>query len=130
MGIGGIFVGESGKPRTLEPTPESAVRVPSDMLAIGDGYIAFDNGTLENNPSGTIARDWTTWTGGVVPTASEIEENHRKYGRRHAGLANVGFCDGHVEGMKFKPLFFDKTDAALSRWNIDHGPHRELLKKP
>jgi prepilin-type processing-associated H-X9-DG protein len=45
--------------------------------------------------------------------------------QRHNGRANVGFCDGHVENLPFKPLFLDTSDAALSRWNIDHQPHRK-----
>lgn len=126
LGIGGVYVGE---PRNIQllPTTESAVRVPSDMLAIGDSYTGIDNGTIDDGGIGVLARDFSSVG---VPTEMEIMLSHRKYGRRHAGIANVGFCDGHVEGMKFQPLFFDKTDAALSRWNIDHEPHRELLKKP
>jgi prepilin-type processing-associated H-X9-DG protein len=48
--------------------------------------------------------------------------------RRHSGVANVAFCDSHVEGIKFQPLFFDESDEALKRWNNDHEPHREVLR--
>jgi prepilin-type processing-associated H-X9-DG protein len=47
---------------------------------------------------------------------------------RHQGKANVVFCDGHVESPKLQFLFEDTSDNALSRWNRDHQPHRELLK--
>jgi prepilin-type processing-associated H-X9-DG protein len=44
---------------------------------------------------------------------------------RHQGKFNVVFCDGHVESPTLKFLFADTSDAALSRWNRDHQPHRE-----
>ncbi len=40
---------------------------------------------------------------------------------------NVVFCDGRVESPTLKFLFEDTSDAALSRWNRDHLPHREKL---
>jgi hypothetical protein len=39
----------------------------------------------------------------------------------------VVFCDGHVEGLRLQTMFADESDAALSRWNRDHQPHRERL---
>jgi hypothetical protein len=44
-----------------------------------------------------------------------------------ARQANVVFCNGHVESPTLKFLFAATSDAALSRWNRDHQPHRELL---
>jgi prepilin-type processing-associated H-X9-DG protein len=44
---------------------------------------------------------------------------------RHNGKANVLFCDGHIESSKLTSMFEDQSDAALSRWNRDHQPHRE-----
>jgi hypothetical protein len=44
-----------------------------------------------------------------------------------AGKANVVFCDGYVESPPLQFLFADTSDAALSRWNRDHQPHRERL---
>ncbi len=41
--------------------------------------------------------------------------------------SNVVFCDDHVESPTLKFLFADTSDAALSRWNRDHLPHREKL---
>jgi prepilin-type processing-associated H-X9-DG protein len=42
-------------------------------------------------------------------------------------MANVVFCDGHVESPTLQFLFADTSAAALSRWNRDHQPHREKL---
>jgi prepilin-type processing-associated H-X9-DG protein len=47
---------------------------------------------------------------------------------RHDSRANLAFCDGHVEGMRFDQLFAE-NDAAFQRWNADHCPHRELRVK-
>lgn len=47
--------------------------------------------------------------------------------RRYLAQANVVFCDGHVESPTLNFLFADTSDAALSRWNRDHVPHREKL---
>ncbi len=46
---------------------------------------------------------------------------------RILAIANVAFCDGHVESPTLQFLFADTSDAALSRWNRDHQPHRERL---
>ena len=46
--------------------------------------------------------------------------------RRHASKANMVFCDGHVEGLKFIRLYTNKEEQ-LQRWNNDNKPHRNLL---
>ncbi len=101
LGLCGRFDSVSGKFASIG---ESEVISPSDMMAIGesfDGRIAFDR------------------------TLNGMD----KYGNlnRHQGKANVVFCDGHVESPTLPFLFADTSDAALSRWNRDHLPHREKL---
>ena len=66
---------------------------------------------------------------GVVFMRDDLNDLLR-YGNtltRHQGKANVVFCDGHVESPTLQFLFADTSDAALSRWNRDHQPHREKL---
>ncbi|HEY3855901.1 MAG TPA: hypothetical protein VGO67_16045 [Verrucomicrobiae bacterium] len=46
---------------------------------------------------------------------------------RHAGKINVLSCDGHVESQTPAYLFENTSDAALTRWNRDHQPHRDRL---
>lgn len=48
--------------------------------------------------------------------------------QRHRGRFVVAFCDGHAEGIPHARLF-ERTDAALRRWNNDHEPHADLLVK-
>lgn len=100
---------------------ESEVVSPSDMMAIGDGFIGGDGIILEG--------EILLWR-----SSSEIEywpgypgTTQRSYAR-HQGHANVVFCDGHVESPTLQFLFTDTSDEALSRWNRDNLPHRELLQ--
>ena len=76
------------------------------MMAIGDsmgGGLAFYRGDLKHFETTGFASS------------------------RHSGKANVLFCDGHVESPTLQFLFEDTSDEALSRWNLDHLPHREQL---
>jgi prepilin-type N-terminal cleavage/methylation domain-containing protein/prepilin-type processing-associated H-X9-DG protein len=88
---------------SFTPVAESEVAVSSDMMAIGDCF----SGTalLERRSIDAVTGDGNILT-------------------RHRGMANVVFCDGHVESPKLKYLFEEDTDAALVRWNRDHQPHR------
>jgi prepilin-type N-terminal cleavage/methylation domain-containing protein/prepilin-type processing-associated H-X9-DG protein len=103
LGLGGLY---SRVSHIFIPITESEVIAPSDMMAIGD---SFD--------------------GTIILSRVAVAEN-TKYGNiltRHQGKANAVFCDGHVESPTLKFLFADTSDAALSRWNRDHLPHREKL---
>jgi prepilin-type processing-associated H-X9-DG protein len=111
LGLGGRFAAEH------KPTVnESDIVNPSEMMAIGDGF--------DGNSSQIFAGEGLLWRHGfykmgVVETSMADP--------RHQGKANVVFCDGHVESPKLQYLFEDTSDAALSRWNRDHLPHREKL---
>jgi prepilin-type processing-associated H-X9-DG protein/prepilin-type N-terminal cleavage/methylation domain-containing protein len=92
--------------RAYTPIAESEVVSPSEMIAIGDSF-----------------------HGGITLVREDLVKME-SYGNpltRHQGKANVVFCDGHVESPALQFLFADSSDAALSRWNRDHLPHREKL---
>ena len=89
-------------PGAYVPVNESEVISPSDMMAIAD---SFDS-------SSSLLR-YSFFSTNVSALS------------RHQGKANVVFCDGHVESPTLQFLFEDTSDAALSRWNRDHLPHRE-----
>jgi prepilin-type processing-associated H-X9-DG protein/prepilin-type N-terminal cleavage/methylation domain-containing protein len=103
LGLGGRY---SRISHTFIPITESEVIAPSDMMAIGDSF------------DGTIALSRANLT--------QLEKCGNTFAR-HQGRANVVFCDGHVESPTLQFLFADTSDAALSRWNRDHLPHREKL---
>ena len=96
--------GLGGRPSTQTPLKDSEVLNPSEMMAIGDVF--------EQRPALTRESVY-----GLALVAYQ----------RHQGHANVVFCDGHVESPTLPFLFTDTSDTALSRWNRDHQPHRELL---
>lgn len=97
---------------------ESGIASPSDMMAIGDGFMG----------GGGIVRDGELmmWRNNSVTNEFYAGSSKRSYAL-HQGKANVVFCDGHVEAPTLQFLFEDTSDAALSRWNRDHLPHREKL---
>ncbi len=88
---------------SIKPISESEVVYPSDMMAMGD-----------------------VLAGGNFLREPDLAES-KAASIRHQGKFNVVFCDGHVESTTLQFLFTDTSDAALSRWNRDHQPHRERL---
>ena len=94
---------------------DSLVVSPSDMMAIGDGFY----GSGDQIYSGLDMLWRHKAAGGFFNAVTALA--------RHQGKANVVFCDGHVESPTLQFLFADTSDAALSRWNRDHQPHREKL---
>jgi prepilin-type processing-associated H-X9-DG protein len=115
LGLGGQYAWRKPNP-TVPPVSESEVVSPSEMIALGDGFIGHDNLIL-----GGESRIWRMYD---LPDGVKDDSNAKA---RHQGKANVVFCDGHVESPTLKFLFEDTTDEALSRWNRDHLPHREKL---
>jgi prepilin-type processing-associated H-X9-DG protein len=115
LGIGGLHFSQQPN-STFEPVPESEVVNPSEMMALGDGFIG--QGNLILGGESRLCRTYDL-PPSLKPNADDVS--------RHYGKANVLFCDGHVESPRLEFLFSDTSDAALARWNRDHLPHRELL---
>ena len=99
------------------PTRESDVVAPSDMLALGDGFFKYRSGRIV--VSSGLGRDAYTF--------GERQDERKTAEQRHSGRLNVVSCDGHVEALTLRQLFFDRSDEALRRWNADHEPHQERL---
>jgi prepilin-type processing-associated H-X9-DG protein/prepilin-type N-terminal cleavage/methylation domain-containing protein len=117
LGIGGQYAWRKLNP-TVPPVSESEVVSPSEMIALGDGFIGHDNIIL-GGVSGLCRTYDSNWLWGAKDDSNALS--------RHQGKANVVFCDGHVESPTLKFLFEDTSDEALSRWNRDHLPHGEKL---
>ncbi len=115
---------------------ESKVRNPADMIAIGDAHLLWASGAMIERDYGVSIADSTYSGGGLLdinsrdgvqrelwpPSPKIIEATER----RHRGRYNVGFCDGHVEGIHRSQLFA-RDDNSLRRWNNDNEPHANLL---
>jgi prepilin-type processing-associated H-X9-DG protein/prepilin-type N-terminal cleavage/methylation domain-containing protein len=115
LGLGGHHGwGSSGE--MSPPVSESEVVSPSEMMAIGDGFMG-GNG---------IIVDGTHELDRALNLQDKLGSTKRSYAR-HQDKANVVFCDGHVESPTLQFLFEDTSDAALVRWNRDHLPHHEKL---
>ena len=90
------------------------VRVPSDMIAIGDTHewawriMAGEKAEVQSAPF------WID----IHPYAFSPP------GARHNGGANIVFCDGHVEWAK-QGSWIQNTRAGRKRWNNDNEPHPE-----
>ena len=100
------------------PVPDSEIMNPSEMMALGDGFMGSSSALMDG--FSIMMRNYFR----PINAPSNGNPNARF---RHQGKANVVFCDGHVESPTLKFLFEDTSDAALSRWNRDHQPHRERL---
>jgi prepilin-type processing-associated H-X9-DG protein/prepilin-type N-terminal cleavage/methylation domain-containing protein len=100
------------------PVHDSEIVNPSEMMALGDGFVG--SGGVLMDGSFVLMRNYNR----PINTPQNGNPNARF---RHQGKANVVFCDGHVESPTLQFLFADTSDAALSRWNRDHQPHREKL---
>ena len=89
------------------------------MIALGDAFI---------ESKGKVSRDGWERLGSNLIDAGWYDPSglYDKLARaRHNSRANVAFCDGHIEGMRFNNLFAE-SEAAFRRWNADHESHQEL----
>ena len=123
LGLGGHYVWK-GSRLSAPPVNESEIASPSEMIAIGDGFVG--GGGVVDDGGWTLLRTYGP-AGLFHPPADNYAASTRRAYSRHQGKANVVFCDGHVESPTLQFLFEDTSDTALVRWNRDHLPHRERL---
>jgi prepilin-type processing-associated H-X9-DG protein/prepilin-type N-terminal cleavage/methylation domain-containing protein len=121
LGLGGIVQAYGTMP---VPLGESRVVAPADMIAFGDNGRRTARGYVMTDPLGRIG-----FEGNVVFGSDEHEQRVITLAKkRHGSKANVVFCDGHVEGLKFRQLY-SYAEPNLARWNNDNQPHSNLLPK-
>jgi prepilin-type N-terminal cleavage/methylation domain-containing protein/prepilin-type processing-associated H-X9-DG protein len=119
VGIGGIF---DGILATFVPTKESQVLQPSGMIAYGDAMIIPPN-TTELISSFFYFPCY----GSIIPQQNRLLYRALEK-RRHGGVFDVVFADGHTEFAKGVKLFSRNPDN-LKRWNRDNLPHADWLPK-
>jgi len=115
LGLGG-HTRSVATPSSAPPVNESEIAVPSEMMALGDGFKGGNGAVVDG-----VGRLWRS-----QDTQDKLGSTKRSFSR-HQGKATVAFCDGHVESPTLKFLFEDTSDGALVRWNRDHLPHRDRL---
>ena len=103
-------------PRAGPFLPDRDVAAPSDMFATGDTTV--DGSTYRNNTP--------LFKTGLHFQPFYAHRPSRDY--PDLGLANMLFCDGHVDEGR-KTVWEARTDNARRRWNRDHQPHTENFEK-
>jgi prepilin-type N-terminal cleavage/methylation domain-containing protein len=100
---------------------ESDVAVPSDMIALGDGFVRSES--KDQDPAFQFEHGWHPVPAACRLPASNVSKSLRA-ARAHGDFFNRSFLDCHGESENFKRPFVSSDDY-LRRWNIDHEPHRE-----
>ncbi|MBI3416646.1 MAG: DUF1559 domain-containing protein [Verrucomicrobia bacterium] len=108
LGLGGYLK------EKIQPTTESRIISPADMIAVGDISPGFTMGSL-------------FWTSGHFDVCST--DRSMWPGASHNGHANMLLCDGHV-GAAWQTNWVSASETARRRWNNDHEPHPETWNRP
>jgi len=108
----GAFYNSTDQPVPPPAIVESQVKVPGDMIAIGDA-------NLSTGEAGTFAFDLLWPYQCLTQFRADSPEK-----RRHQGNFVVSFCDGHSEAIKWKKLY-EPTEPNRRRWNYDNEAHPE-----
>jgi len=120
FGLGGLSNGQ--------PTPESAVVAPSDLIALGDCFSRSQLSPYDGRMTKEFISPFALAYFGNPAWDSRLYVNPKKQPGfiSHHGRANRAFVDGHLnsEDMR-KP--FEANDEQLRHWNVDNLPHRNLL---
>jgi prepilin-type processing-associated H-X9-DG protein/prepilin-type N-terminal cleavage/methylation domain-containing protein len=107
---------------------ESQVKVPSDMIELGDADLDLSSiwPSIDSEYTGLPQGTFLFGQGYISKTAfvnfaMRPQNFFPAIQRRHGGRQNMAFCDGHVESIKLEKLF-EWGDPALRRWNYNHEP--------
>ncbi len=82
--------GSMGDPMAEIPARESQIRNPTETIMLADTAIWQNNGIIEY---AFVTSPYWDFSGWLIESTPSIHF-------RHNGMANVAFCDGHVESRK------------------------------
>jgi prepilin-type N-terminal cleavage/methylation domain-containing protein len=110
------------------PVPESGIKNPADMIAIGDAFMRWAEDARAVGDAGYMGLSIFDAASRVRFEAPPgyIRDSSAADARRHATFYQFVSCDGHVESVKKKTLF-SLQEQWLRRWNRDNLPHREQM---
>jgi len=97
-------------------TPESAVRNPADLYAIGDARLF----TVSVEPPERPPSGWAWFDNARINEPVMVEWTFEP----HPAGRNIVFCDGHVEAVK-RARLFERSEFWARRWYTDNQPHPE-----
>jgi len=102
----------------------SEIRMPSDMIAIGDEMV----GATNRGPCNWVKlTGWGVFHGVYVQSTLDSSRPVRVGTVRSQG-ANMVFLDGHLEWNRWWK-WVEFSNAAARRWNYDNEPHPEMWGK-
>jgi len=99
---------------------DTQVIAPSRMIALGDSQLLSGAPPPAPFIVGSTMLTYVSITERAKWRGFPAEMRATK--RRHFGRHQIGFCDAHVESIKYETLFAD-TPEARRLWNRDHEPH-------
>ncbi len=144
FGYGGLGLGGRGTgtiapvspgpgPQDVRPVGASEVRAPADMIAVGDAILGGSIDNSGGDATQTACGGYNTlrvrppvyalisvpcsW---FNPKDKEQVRSVDLMRRRHGGMWNVVFCDGHAESLTAMRLWNPYSATVLQRWNIGH----------
>lgn len=117
LGLGGLGTEEGDL--FAPPVSSTLVESPSDMIAIGDGFLGWDGKIMDGRNSHIGLR------AGISIRPSETPRAFK----RHSQFGNYLFCDGHVSSLKLATLFVNPEAGGARHWNRDNLIHRERLRR-
>ena len=124
FGVGALGLSEV---TSTPPVAESAIKVPADMIAFGDGFVdsaeygpGFPQEIVQSDD--LLIVNHHGFYGLTVPQAY-----FKTAPKRHQGSLNIVFCDAHVESQRIRRLFNHQDSTAMRRWNRDNLPHIESM---
>ncbi len=114
-GLGGNFVWTGPGVGNYVPAAENWVRVPSQMIALGDGM------TFLPPP---LTLPGITPANPLYPVFPFIlqPQGYPGVNKNHNDGADMAFCDGHVEYAS-QSYWFSSSDAVKCLWNNDNQAH-------
>ena len=116
-GLGGDFVWEGAEGRYL-PAPENRIRVPAQMVALGDSPAFIRPGAALSQP--VTAADLLYIAFPYIFPAW----GYYGVGQSHDGGANMLFCDAHSEFAE-QTRWMEASADRRRLWNNDNLPHEE-----
>ncbi len=111
------YIGNGGNGKYWQAVPEAEVKSPSAMIAWGDSF--GGEGKLLIDGISPMSRGRITQHNVNMRTRSRVL-------KRHAGLMNITYVDGHVQGEKIERIFEMRNTLRL--WNRDGKDHEDNLK--
>lgn len=123
FGLAGKFVGPGELVQI--PTPENAVKVPSDMIIAADSFstLSQKRRVLLVGLELLSRRLYSTLDSGQGPSP-----NSREASTRHRKKMNILIGDAHVEAVDYRKALLDLNPNVVKRWHTDNDPHLEFFQ--